>query len=178
MEISSQTSLLALNASIEAARAGEAGRGFAVVAGEIGSLADQTSNTVNDIGVIVKEVNVTVGNMQEALSETMEFLEKQVFADYRILEEVAEKYDEDATTYKDSMASVQDSIESLISVMNEVSDALKGVNSMVSESATGVSDIANKTSEVVIQTEKNYEFVNQCVENTDILKEKINQFKC
>lgn len=67
MEISSQTGLLALNASIEAARAGEAGRGFAVVATEIGSLADQTSRAIADIGTIVQEVNSAVGNMTECM---------------------------------------------------------------------------------------------------------------
>jgi methyl-accepting chemotaxis protein len=178
MQISSQTSLLALNASIEAARAGEAGRGFAVVAGEIGSLADQTSNTVNNIGEIVKEVNITVKNMQDALLGGMEFIEKQVLDDYQTLSDVGNQYDEDATSFKNSMEAVQESIEGLIGIMNDVSEALSGVNSMVAESTTGVTDIADKTSEVVVQTEKNYEYVNQCVENTEKLKEKINQFKC
>lgn len=41
-EITSQVTLLSLNASIEAARAGEAGRGFSIVAQEINNLASET----------------------------------------------------------------------------------------------------------------------------------------
>ena len=92
MEISSQTGLLALNASIEAARAGEAGKGFAVVATEIGSLADQPSQALANLSAIVKEVNEAVGNMSECLEETTEFLEKSVSADYKEFEQVSEQY--------------------------------------------------------------------------------------
>ncbi len=47
--ITSQTSILALNARIEAARAGDAGRGFSVVASEIKGLSEQTAKATEDI---------------------------------------------------------------------------------------------------------------------------------
>ncbi len=60
-EISSQTSLLSLNASIEAARAGEAGKGFAVVAQQIGLLADQTADALHKTGEIIEKVSFSIG---------------------------------------------------------------------------------------------------------------------
>ncbi|MBG9587604.1 methyl-accepting chemotaxis protein [Cytobacillus firmus] len=54
--ISSQTTLLALNASIEAARAGESGKGFAVVAQEVQKLAYQTDESVNEISQTINDI--------------------------------------------------------------------------------------------------------------------------
>ena len=48
-DITSETSLLSLNASIEAARAGEAGRGFAVVAENVSKLATESSKSTDVI---------------------------------------------------------------------------------------------------------------------------------
>ncbi len=68
-DISSQTSLLALNASIEAARAGEEGRGFAVVAEEVRKLAGVSAEAVSNIDNIISEITTSVKAAQKTLAD-------------------------------------------------------------------------------------------------------------
>lgn len=75
-EISSQTSLLALNASIEAARAGEHGRGFAVVAEQVSALASNSEGATKNIADIISR-------LQEEITEIVSEIDgiKNIFSD-------------------------------------------------------------------------------------------------
>ena len=171
MAISSQTSLLALNASIEAARAGEAGRGFSVVATEIGNLASQSAQTVANINEIVAEVNTIVEEMAENMTGTATFLEENVLPEYRAFYDVSMQYAQDADTFSDSMGTIQESVAKFEETIRFVVDGLDGINNTVNEAATGVSDIAAKTSAVVARTSDNAELVNSCSQNAEALEE-------
>lgn len=176
MEISSQTSLLALNASIEAARAGDAGKGFAVVAAEISSLSDQTSKAITDISDIVREVNQAVANMASCLEETNQFLETSVLNDYKEFEEVGNQYREDADSFKGSMVRVNEGIIHLTNAIEEISGALDGINNTIGESAVSVSNIAEKTNDMVEKTGTTQSMVDACFDSIGNLQKIVDTF--
>jgi methyl-accepting chemotaxis protein len=72
--ISRQTDLLALNATIEASKAGEHGKGFALVAEEVRRFADNTSKSVEDVDLIVKDLRGEVKGVVSSASEGTSFL--------------------------------------------------------------------------------------------------------
>lgn len=175
-EISSQTNLLALNANIEAARAGDAGKGFAVVATEIGSLAQQTFQTVDGITEIVGEVHSAVDNMTECIQIIMNFLEQTVVADYSSFREVGAKYEEDANGFSDAMEQIHAEIYDLSQKINDIASTIDSVSDTISQSTVGISLIAEKSGEAVNKSAEGYDHLQTNVESINRLKQLIDKF--
>lgn len=147
--IASQTELLSLNASIEAARAGEAGKGFAVVASEIGNLANQSTETANNITAIVAGVKDAAESMENCLNQMITFMEETVMTDYASFIKVSSEYSADAQDFSESMKTINTSIIDLEDSIRDITNSVQGINRTVNEVTSGINDIANKATDMV-----------------------------
>lgn len=164
--ITSQTSLLALNASIEAARAGEAGKGFAVVATEISALATQTKDAtahitelINNVAGSITEVVTVIRNMIDGINAEKEsagntaasfgIIEKHTYA----IRDNVEQLTESVELLKSANQEIADSIQTISAVSEEVSAHANETNEAEEENMQYLMEIAGRSQELIALTQ-------------------------
>lgn len=134
IDISNQTTLLALNASIEAARAGEAGKGFAVVADEIRQLSEQTKEASTNITDIINELNSDTQRANESIENSVISVEKQNELIHSTLEKFG-KIGEEVTELTQNITEAEDSIKKILDSTTVISDNIVHLSSTSEEVA-------------------------------------------
>lgn len=143
--ITSQTSLLSLNASIEAARVGEAGKGFAVVASEISNLADQTQNATVEITELIENISSELEEVVSVINYMMDNNKLQSIA----ATETASSFETIATRTEDIRAlavELADLISQLANSNETIVDSIQTI-SAATEEVTAHSSVTLESSE-------------------------------
>ena len=144
--ISSQTNILALNATVEAARAGEAGKGFSVVADEVRRRANKSSESAKNITDLIEE-SMNLVDQGMALSEETTNALLGVVKGAKVATEMIDRI-------ADAAVSQSQSIKQVTLGMEQISEVVQTNASTAEKSAASAEELYGQAEEMLVAVQR------------------------
>jgi methyl-accepting chemotaxis protein len=174
--ISSQTSLLSLNASIEAARAGEFGKGFSVVAEEIRKLAEKSGSSNKEIQKLIEQILSSVKQSTDMVGQA----EIAMLDHTRTIEEAGKLFSEINNSTKiliKNINNISAEVNGMGSSKNQVVESIENMSAASEQSAASAEEVSRYTQNQVTSINELVEMGTQLSDLSERLINTMEKFK-
>lgn len=148
-----------------------------MVAAEIGSLADNSSETANQIQTLCKDANKSIESVQECFEDIITFMESDVSGRFNEFASMTDQYEAVVNDIREVISSIHDKTTVFSESAANIREQINNVRMASNDNEQGVGEIIDKNDSTAQTADSIIKIADQNQTNVAAIKDIVDMFK-